>query len=461
MSKKNENLRADGAPVARPAGDEMDRLRKRALRLEELNRALARANARSAELMAEIEIKESQIRKMNTVLAEANARAAELVVELEQRKSELERTNRKLNQANEEKSRVLGIAAHDLRGGIGGILGLADVLAGQLTGASAEAGEYVRLIHDESARLLDLLESLLNVSRVRQGRLTLRPEQVELQAVARQALRFFHTFAAGKKQELAADFVSDPVEVIADPRRIRQVVDNLISNAIKYGRPGTEIAVRVWQQGQEGGFSVLDRGPGLSREDLKRLFHEFELLSATPTADETRHGLGLAIARKVVELHGGRIWAENRSDGAGACFSFALPLAGTAPFKARILVVDDSLTNRKLLSALLKRQGHAVETACNGNEALDFARAVEYDLVFMDVEMPDADGCAVARTIRKHERQTGRHVPIVAMTGHSDPATLGRVREAGMDDYTTKPINTRTLSLLVNRWLRTVQPSTE
>lgn len=302
--------------------------------LERVNRDLSQANARAAELIGEIEGKNQRIDNLNQTLASANATAAELVAELELQRVELEKTNAALRKTNEEKAHILGVVAHDLRSGVGGLSGLADLLAGEVPPDNAEAVEFVTLLQQESRRLLTLLSTLLDMSRLEQGQLQLRLEVADLRPVLQDCIHYHQHFAELKQQTITADLAAEPLLAAFDRVRLRQLVDNLLSNAVKYTPPGLPITVRARCLGDEILVEFLDSGPGLTKDDIAKVFQSFQKLSAQPTAGEDSHGLGLAIARKVAESHHGRIRAENCPDHPGAVFSFALParrMAGGAP----------------------------------------------------------------------------------------------------------------------------------
>jgi CheY-like chemotaxis protein/anti-sigma regulatory factor (Ser/Thr protein kinase) len=237
----------------------------------------------------------------------------------------------------------------------------------------------------------------------------------------------------------------------ADPVRLRQVLDNLLSNAVKYGERSTRITVEVWSEDDQVGVAVLDEGPGLTDEDFGRAFQEFARLSAQPTGGESSHGLGLSIVKRIVEQHGGRIWVENRADRKGARFAFLLPRAKLRDRPCRVLVVDDQVMNRLILKRLLERAGHEVEDVAGGAEAIRAAAEGTHDLVLMDVEMPGVDGLEATRRIRSQGRDE-QTLPIIAVTGHSDPAHLSRCLDAGMNDAVTKPVEPGRLELVLRRW---------
>ena len=215
------------------------------------------------------------------------------MAELEFRRAELEQANKALREANDEKAHILGVVAHDLRSGIGGMSGIA---------------------------------ALLDMSRLEQGRLNLHLEIADLRGLVAESLAYHAHFAANKNQRLIGDRCDVALRCAFDPVRLRQVLDNLLSNAIKYSPPGAEIRVSQRAEGPLAVVEILDQGPGLTEADAAKVFRSFQKLSAQPTAGEDSHGLGLAIAKKVVESHHGTIWARNRTDQRGAAFGLSLAM---------------------------------------------------------------------------------------------------------------------------------------
>lgn len=292
--------------------------------IDEKNRQLARANAHAAELVAEIQVKNQEIARLNRSLAEANATASELVAENELKSQQLQHLNTQLRDALENKSKWIGFAAHDLRGGIGSILGLAGFMAQESNPDPADMLESAGLIGDECNRLLNLLTSLLETVRIDQGRVSLSREPMDLVQFTHEALEFHARIAETKHLRLTEALPRRRIMVTADPARLRQVADNLLSNAIKFSMPGGKIEVGIRPRTDGVEWYIHDCGPGLAPGDFPELFHSFRKLTAQPTGGEPSHGLGLALSRSLIELHGGKISGRNSPSG-GAIFSFFLP----------------------------------------------------------------------------------------------------------------------------------------
>lgn len=247
-----------------------------------------------------------------------------LMHELEEKNRELAASNRKLLDLNQQKNRFLGIAAHDLRGPIGGIMGLSEMLMEEGAGKISEDHEtFIRTIHSVSKEMLLLLNDLLDVSVIESGRLDIRPETDDLKALLEKRIEI-NRFAADKKKiRIQTDF-SDIPPLPFDAKRISQVFDNYISNAVKFSPINSNIYIKLTQENDFARVTVRDEGPGISEEDRGKLFGEFQRLSARPTAGESSTGLGLAIVKKIIDAHGGKVCAESR-EGEGAAFSFLIP----------------------------------------------------------------------------------------------------------------------------------------
>jgi len=251
----------------------------------------------------------------------------QLMKDLAQKNRELEHSNQELMALNLQKNKFLGIAAHDLRGPIGGIMGLSDVLLEQTMGRlSEDQMQFVTMIRSVSKGMLDLLDDLLDVSVIESGKLEIQPIKDNLRTLVESRIAISR-FAADKKQiRIHADIPPIPPFPF-DAKRIAQVFDNYMSNAIKFSPLHSNIYVTMAEEGNMIRVSVRDEGPGISEQDQSKLFGEFQKLSARPTGGETSTGLGLAIVKKIIEAHSGKIEVQSKS-GQGATFSFLIPSRG-------------------------------------------------------------------------------------------------------------------------------------
>ncbi|MBK8975678.1 MAG: hybrid sensor histidine kinase/response regulator [Planctomycetes bacterium] len=417
---------------------------------EQVTRALGAAVARSAELVVDLEERTAELDRANRELAAANVRGAELVAELQCRREELEWANASLRHADESNKRLLSAAAHDLRGGLGRILGFAECVG---AGDTSMVGR----LEQEAGRLVELLERLLGDSRDESDHIVLRPQAVLLEQLIADVATSHGPDAARKDQRLVVSSAPDEIRLDADPVRLRQAIDNLVSNAIKFSPPGSRIEVIALETRGDVEISVIDEGPGLTEDDLARVFGEFQRLSARPTGGEASHGVGLSIVRSIAEAHGGTARAKNRGDRKGARFSILLPSPVRPGDVRRVLVVDDERSNRRLLVAQLERAGHTTEECADGAEAV--CRVLSgapgwFDLVLMDLEMPGMDGLGAATRIREGGHDADR-LPIVAVTGHTDRAHVVAVLDSGMNDLLAKPVRAAGVRCLLRRWCRT------
>lgn len=239
--------------------------------------------------------------------------------------ADLETKNNKLAELNDLKNKFLGMASHDLRNPISSIQGFSNILLNHgETLAEDTKKEFLESIHRVSNDMLTLIDDLLSISTIESGKLELHVKTGSLKQLVEERVRMYQVMADRKKLTMHLD-IEDIVEFSFDPNRLSQVIDNLLSNAIKFSPAGKDIYIQLGQTKGQAKFSVRDQGPGISLEDQDKLFIHFQKLKARPTADETSHGLGLAIAKKMVEAHKGEITFES-NPGSGATFSFVIPL---------------------------------------------------------------------------------------------------------------------------------------
>jgi CheY-like chemotaxis protein len=320
---------------------------------------------------------------------------------------------------------------------------------------------------------------VLYLSKIEARRLELESLPFDLHAMVSEALKPLAQRA--EEKGLAFEQVIDPElpkRVVSDPLRLRQLLVNIAGNAVKFT---TEGKVRVEARKLEAGAGrggpmleviVADTGIGIPRELQSRVFEAFTQADQSTTRRFGGTGLGLTICRQLTELMNGRIWVESE-DGAGSEFHFTLPLvegpvgvgeeaegrkaawppSGPAePARTlRVLLVDDNAVNRKVFVHLVGRMGHDVATAENGRHAIDIVEREAFDVIFMDVQMPEMDGLEATRLIRAREQARAVHVPICALTAHAMRGDEKRCIEAGMDAYLTKPVRPRELEEMLSR----------
>ncbi|HKY33880.1 MAG TPA: ATP-binding protein [Candidatus Polarisedimenticolia bacterium] len=401
-------------------------------------------------------------------LEQAAAMNRVLETKVEERTRELVAVNRKLEEfnlqlqtSNRLKSQFLANVSHELRTPLNAIIGFSELLMNDARRPlGPEQHEYVRDILSSGRHLLDLINDILDLSKIEAGKMELSVEQLHLRDVLEMALSTIKPLAADKRIELSVSDTSEPAPITADPAKVKQILYNLLSNAVKFTPEGGRVAVSVSRRAGFVSIAVTDTGIGIAPQDRERIFSEFLQLDGSYARRYQGTGLGLALVKRYVEMHGGRIHVES-AEGSGSRFVFELPAggpeqaeeasrrdepeaAGAAPGSPSgggrtILVVEDNPLNAKLVRRVLQESGHRVVEARSGREALEQARRVRPDLILMDLQLPDMDGLEAARSL-KGDAAT-RAIPTVALTAHAMKGDDERAREAGCCGYITKPID--------------------
>jgi signal transduction histidine kinase len=320
-----DRLREENRELRRLLDEAFASDRLRADAAEEKLRAMARSNVEAAELLVEVELKTEELKAKNAELARANADAAELMAQLQITGGELKRMNEELSRTNEEKNRLLGMISHDIGNGITMIGMSADALARLLGDLAEQPARMLGMIRSNCKSLVDLLSRFLDISRIYEGKMEPHFRSTSVGDLVREIVPFFSVAADGKSQVIAMTIEPGIPNIPMDRSMIHQVITNLLSNAIKFSPEGGKIAVHVLKQEGLCTVQICDSGPGLTAEDHEKLFGAFCQLSAKPTGGEKSYGLGLAISKRLVEIHRGTIGAKVHAGG-GACFFFSLPI---------------------------------------------------------------------------------------------------------------------------------------
>lgn len=342
---------------------------------------------------------------------------------------------------------------HELRAPMTGILGMTEIVLD--TNLTDQQRRCLASVRSSSQSLLQLVNDLLDFSKLESRGVEIERTEFSLRSLLREALL---PMAVQARQKGLAFHCETPQDLCddwrGDPLRLRQVVTNLVGNALKFTDAG-QISVRIEPFAETHvRISVTDTGPGIPADRRQRIFQAYAQADASTARKHGGTGLGLAISRQLVELMDGQIWLESEV-GRGSTFSFTVRLErvaeGSAPVETRpdppaasrlrILVVDDHEINRQVARLKLEARGHTVEAAAGGREACDAFAQWPFDVILMDVQMSDLDGLTAARAIRRRERPTGRRIPIFALTSTADAESRARCFEAGMDEVLLKPID--------------------
>jgi PAS domain S-box-containing protein len=395
---------------------------------------------------------------------------AELV---EQRTAQLAEAQLKAEAANQAKTTFLANMSHEIRTPMNAIVGLTHLM--QQANPTPEQAQWLDHINASTSHLLSIISDILDLAKIEAGKLCLEQSDFHLDAVFDHVRSLFGEQVRSRGLSFEMDPGEGPRWLKGDPTRLRQALVNYVGNAVKFTERGS-IFLRVRQLEQQGDeillrFEVQDTGIGIETDKLPGLFEAFEQADASTTRVHGGSGLGLAITRNLAQLMGGEAGAES-APGQGSTFWFTARLgrghgiqaaaaASAVAFSgkalrphfggARILLAEDNAINREVALALLGGLDLTVDTAENGHEAVAKVRANAYDLVLMDIQMPEMDGLDATRMIRAMDGKAG--LPILAMTGAVFEEDRRACLQAGMNDFITKPINMKALFATLAKWL--------
>ncbi|MBT5874498.1 MAG: PAS domain S-box protein [Candidatus Latescibacteria bacterium] len=404
--------------------------------------------------------------------------------------------------ASQAKSEFLANMSHEIRTPLNAIIGMTDLVEDSIF--STEQEDYLKVIHSSSEGLLSLVNDLLNFSKIEAGQFELEHIPFRIQDVAEQVTMMFSQ-RAGEKGIRLETYIDPqlPDSILGDPTGVRQILVNLVSNAIKFTEDGS--VTLVLERSKDSPQSeetvtisgrVTDTGIGISKDDQDKIFSKFVQADSSRTRKYGGTGLGLSISSSLVELMGGKIWIESQAD-VGSTFHVLIPfpvslenveiepvqeipseidtadditdssgLLGGAGSKtllndeggppSRLLLVEDNIDNQNLVLRILEKANYVVDVADNGQIAVETIKHNKFDLILMDVQMPVMDGFEASMAIRSWEQESNsRRVPIVALTAHAIEGYRETCLKNGMDDYMTKPLRRKRLLALIEQWIQT------
>ena len=446
----------DLAAMESGAADYLVRDRLDATLLERSIRYAVQASRHAAGLRRVRDELETRVAERTDALETMNeALAAEVA---ERRTAE-----RALRGADRRKDEFLATLAHELRNPLAPLTSATEILSRTRDtpeqGARRERAEGV--IERQVALMVRLIDELLDISRITYGKLELHREWVSLAAVIESAVETAGPLLLGRRQAFELVMSETPVLVHVDPMRFAQVLSNLLSNAAKYTEPGGRIRLEAVRDGEDLVVSVVDSGIGIPAAHLAHVFTMFGQGHRAHEAVYGGLGIGLALAKSLVELHGGSLTAASEGEGRGSVFTLRLacaakdsaaPLAkqaspGAIPSPRRILIVDDNVEAALTLAELLALDGHETHVAHDGPSAVEAARRLSPDVAILDIGLPGFDGFEVARRLRAEPELRG--LLLVALSGWVQPDDRARSREAGFDHHLAKPVQLKSLELVL------------
>jgi PAS domain S-box-containing protein len=364
-----------------------------------------------------------------------------------------------LREADRRKDEFLATLAHELRNPLSPIVNGLEILTGE--GRDPQFFDDIHaILTRQTQHMVRLVDDLLDVSRITRNKIELRRSRVDLATIVTSAVETSRPLIVAAGHALTIRLPEQPLILDADASRLSQVLSNLLNNAAKYMEPGGEITIAAAREGNQGVVRVTDRGIGIPPELLERIFDLFTQADHSMERSRSGLGIGLTIAKRLVEMHGGTVVAHSEGPDRGSEFVVRLPVAadqeigpepgadaGPAVAPRRVLVIDDNASVLKSLCLLLEALGHEVWAASDGHSGVALAAQVRPDVVLLDLAMPQFNGFETARLLRA--QPWAEDLVIVALTGWGQEEHRQRTKEAGFDHHFVKPIDGRQLQTLL------------
>lgn len=419
-------------------------------------------------VLVELHCQRRELQELNAALELANT-----TLQAEKTR-ELEVMNQTLKEADRHKDEFLAVLAHELRNPLAPIRNAVEIMR-RSSIDDAQLTWSRDVIERQVKHLSRLVDDLLDVSRITRGNINLMREPLTVNTIVQRALETVQPLMTEQRHDLVLDLPKEDLEVEGDLTRLTQVLGNLLHNAAKYTDPGGQIVLAAGRRGAQLEMRVKDTGIGIPPELLPRLFNLFTQVDNTTQRSQGGLGIGLALVKQLVSMHGGTVTAHSAGPGLGSEFVVVLPLhlsrgvnssldgsAGRQPSAEnrrghRILLADDNRDALDSLATLLQCDGHEVYTAVDGAEAFELAASCRPDVMLLDIGMPKLDGYEVARRVR--QQPWGEATVLIALTGWGQEEDRRRSREVGFNSHLVKPLDLDALTMLLARLPQTVVSS--
>jgi signal transduction histidine kinase/ActR/RegA family two-component response regulator len=427
---------------------------------------VASGDSRPAEVAQLIEDVNGMQARLADSYRQLELQAEDLERKVQERTAELDAARQAAEAASQAKSEFLANMSHEIRTPMNGIIGMTEIALE--SNPTPQQTDCLGMVKASAESLLTIINDILDFSKIESRKLVLDASPFGLRELVTATVRPFNTQAALKQINLQADIADAvPDVLVVDPVRLQQILRNLLGNAVKFTAAGS---VRLDVTVESGAaaecilhFRVSDTGVGIPREKHRTIFEAFSQADGSTTRRFGGTGLGLTISMNLVQMMGGRIWVESEP-GKGSTFQFtaafarragesatpvpsaiALAAPSASVARKRILLAEDNVVNQRVAVGMLTHRGHDITVVTNGRQAVDLLQREQFDVVLMDIQMPEMGGVEATTLIRLRERKSGSHVRIIAMTAHAMYGDRERFLAAGMDGYLSKPIDRKTL----------------